>query len=157
MRCGRVEVPWSPDLIDLVRACESSGIVVIGSDAATIARLVDPAALTGLGDRAGVAVDPVADLADKRVLEVDTLTDAAGTTWTLGVREVSVVEGGELLLAEFPAIGLADDGAALEEDARRLSSRPPAAKGRRSSASPWARMAPPSASRSCPAAGRSTR
>ncbi len=93
-------------VVDLVAAAEQGGIHVVGSGAEALARLGDPAALATVGAEAGVTVDPGAS--NYREFEVDTLTDDHGTTWALGVREVTVRAGGRLVLAEYPAV-LADE------------------------------------------------
>ena len=113
------ELHWSPPLADLVEASTAAGLTVVGPDAATIRQLTDPAALATAGAAVGVEVDCAAEVPSARVLEVDTLTDSHGTTWTLGVRDVSLRRDGQLVLAELPAPRL-PQAADVEDAARRL-------------------------------------
>ncbi|MFN8096776.1 MAG: carboxyl transferase domain-containing protein [Dermatophilaceae bacterium] len=105
-------------VVDLVAAAEQGGLHVVGAGSAALARLTDPAALAAVGSEAGVTVDPGAS--NYRDFEVDTLTDVHGTTWSLGVREVTVRSGDHLVLAEYPAALAPEVAEGMEEAARRL-------------------------------------
>ena len=93
----------------LVAACEHAGMTVIGPDSETIARLADPAGLAAVLKKAKVhGVPAAADRATLRAIEVLVLADSAGTVWAMDPRDVSVRRGGEIVLVESPAPGIAD-------------------------------------------------
>ncbi|MFN8193923.1 MAG: carboxyl transferase domain-containing protein [Nocardioidaceae bacterium] len=102
--------PWGDvAAADLVAACEAAGLAVVGPDSDTLRRLTEPGPLAEAADSAGVSFRPEAPGDDVRVLEVDVLADSHGTSWALGLREVTVQAGGHLLLAESPVPYLSGD------------------------------------------------
>jgi acetyl/propionyl-CoA carboxylase alpha subunit/acetyl-CoA carboxylase carboxyltransferase component len=62
----------------------------------------------------------VADPDGSRKVEVDVLTDDAGTSWPLAVRECSLVQDGQAVLDECPALGIGPD---VGEQVRRAAAR----------------------------------
>ena len=128
LRAARVDAVWVgqvPDLdqVALVSACEDAGIDVIGPDSATVRRLADPDGLAEAVAAAGLTLlGSDRDLAGHRLLEVDILADAAGTVWALGPRDVTLVRGPHLILAETPAPGVPPETErALLDGARALA------------------------------------
>ena len=122
LRQANVDTVWLGHLrdiprVELVEACESAGIGVVGPDVATIRRLADPdqvrSVLADLGHRAAEtpAGDPPAGAGRRRV-EVDVLADDHGTVWILGGRDVSVRRAGRPLIAEAPCVAIVPDLAA---------------------------------------------
>ncbi len=101
------EVSAYGSLLEVVRSAEDAGMTVVGPNAGAIERLTDPGNLATLAEQHGIPVD--ADGPAERLLEVDTLTDAAGTTWALPPREVTLQQDGELLIAESPISAIAED------------------------------------------------
>ena len=90
---------WPPDhRAELIEACASAGIGVVGPSAATVRLLADPSWLA----RAGAAVGVLEPGVPTRRVEVDVLADDHGNIWTLGGRDVSVRRGDQPLLAEAP-------------------------------------------------------
>ncbi|HRW20021.1 MAG TPA: biotin carboxylase N-terminal domain-containing protein, partial [Dermatophilaceae bacterium] len=107
------------DRAELVEQLAAAGVRVVGPSADTIRTLADPQRLAELGSRVGL--EPLPDGQPHRIVEIDVLADAAGTVWTLGLRESSVTLHGHLVLAEMPAPGVPDTTAgAMEHAARRL-------------------------------------
>ncbi|MEZ5249232.1 MAG: biotin carboxylase N-terminal domain-containing protein, partial [Ilumatobacteraceae bacterium] len=122
LRQANVDTVWLGRLrgtprVELVEACESAGIGVVGPDAETIRRLADHdhlrSVLAELGHRAAdqPAVDPPAGEGRRRV-EVDVLADDHGTVWILGGRDVSVRRAGRPLIAEAPCAAIGPELAA---------------------------------------------
>ncbi len=102
--------PWGDvAAADLVAACEAAGLAVVGPDSDTLRRLTEAELLAVAADSAGVAYRSERPGADVRLLEVDVLADSHGTSWTLGLREVTVGYAGHLLLAESPVPFLSGD------------------------------------------------
>ncbi len=95
------------DLTELVVACETAGLVVIGPNSTAVRALTDRASLRSIVDDAGATLlDAEHDMRGLRRVEVDFIVDVAGNVWTLGLRDVSVRRGDHLVLAELPAIGV---------------------------------------------------
>ncbi len=100
---------WVPGArADLIAACEAAGIAVIGPDAATVRRLSDVQHLSSLHAQH----EPIPAGAATRRAEIDIVADDHGTVWMLGIRDVSLCQGGTALLCELPASGLAAELAA---------------------------------------------
>ena len=100
---------WVPGArADLIAACEAAGIAVIGPDAATARRLSDVQHLSSLHAQH----EPIPAGAATRRAEIDIVADDHGTVWMLGIRDVSLCQGGTALLCELPASGLAAELAA---------------------------------------------
>ncbi len=96
---------WSPSTrADLIEACETAGIGVIGPNSSTIRRLGDPEVVRGLpaGD---VRLDPERPT---RRIEVDLLADSHGNLWQLDTR-VSIRRDGRSLIAEAPCTTIDSD------------------------------------------------
>ena len=89
---------------DLVEACETGGIAVVGPAASIVRRLSDPDGLCKL-----VGDGRIAEGVPTRRVEVDILADDHGTVWTLGGRDVSVRRDGRSLLAEAPCAAIDSD------------------------------------------------
>ncbi|MBL0150717.1 MAG: hypothetical protein IPP87_19350, partial [Ideonella sp.] len=99
---------WVPGVrADLIAACEAAGIAVIGPDAATVRKLSDAPNLVALCQPGCGRDDDAASGATTRRAEIDIVADACGTVWMLGIRDVSVHLGGNALLCELPATGIA--------------------------------------------------
>ncbi|MEI2732443.1 MAG: carboxyl transferase domain-containing protein [Dermatophilaceae bacterium] len=108
---------------DIVDALATAEIRVVGADAATIRRLQDPDELAALGAGVGLSAPP-ADLPDTgwRRIQIPVVADAAGTVWTLGLRDASTSHDGIVLLCETPAPGIPEPtSGALAHAARRLT------------------------------------
>ncbi len=82
---------------DLIEACESAGVAVVGPDAATVRRMSDPDEF-----RLVTGDVRIPDGLPTRHVEVDILADDHGTVWVLGGRDVSVRRGDRSLIAEAP-------------------------------------------------------
>ncbi|WP_158221021.1 carboxyl transferase domain-containing protein [Kineosporia sp. R_H_3] len=111
---------------DLVARFEDAGVTVVGPSAATLRLLCSPDGLRSAAASAGVpdrwpdgAVPPAV-----RRVDVDVVTDGAGTTWVLGSRDTTVRYAGRAVLVESAAPGLPDPvRAVLHEQAERLVDR----------------------------------
>ncbi len=91
---------WAPgSRADLIAACESCGISVVGPDSSTVQQLAD------LPQRGELRES---DVPTRRV-EVDILADDHGKVWTFGGRDVSVRRGAGPLLAEAPCTAISSD------------------------------------------------
>ncbi len=94
---------WAPSTrTELIDACESAGIAVVGPNAATIRSFADSS------DVVGDAFD-WAPTGPVRRVEVDVLADEHGNIWNLGGRDVSVRRDGEPLIAEAPCAAISDE------------------------------------------------
>ena len=98
---GGADGPW---LVAFVAACEAAGLSVVGPASATLKVLDDRDRLVEAARSAGLELLPEGrGVDDLRVIEADVLMDGA-TTWSLGLREVTIVcPTGALVLAEQPA------------------------------------------------------
>ena len=108
---------WVPGArADLIAACEAAGIAVIGPDAETVRRLSDRQQLASLHASLDAGQhargEPLPAGAATRRAEIDIVADDHGTVWMLGIRDVSLCQGGSALLCELPASDLADELAA---------------------------------------------
>ncbi len=103
------EVPWTSDRLAVLAACERAGLTVIGPSHEVAARLTHASSLAALAATLDVPLaSTTLEAVSCRRVEVDALCDSVGTIWVLGVRDVSVSEDGQILLAELPAPGLPD-------------------------------------------------
>ena len=112
LRHARVDSVWlgripCANLADLVAACESAGLTVVGPNSTTIRLLTDRSGLREVMDDVGAPLlGSARDPDGLRRLEVDFIVDVTGNVWTLGVRDVSVRRGDHVVLAELPAAGV---------------------------------------------------
>jgi acetyl/propionyl-CoA carboxylase alpha subunit/acetyl-CoA carboxylase carboxyltransferase component len=119
---ARVDAVW-PGWGPLARSagfaerCEKVGILVVGPDSAAIRRLADEGEARRLAEKVGITVADrgAAPEQGARRVEVQILADAAGTVWTLGVREGTIRRGGRAIVAESACPALP---AALEQQIR---------------------------------------
>jgi acetyl/propionyl-CoA carboxylase alpha subunit/acetyl-CoA carboxylase carboxyltransferase component len=103
----------SNERIELIEACESAGIAVVGPGAETLRRL-DSAVRHGATDWAPTG--PV------RRVEIDVIADHHGTVWNLGGRDVSVRRASHTMLAEAPCASISDEmGQRLRSAATELA------------------------------------
>ena len=108
------------DRAELAAQCAQAGILVLGPDAATIRAFCSPSAVAAVGAAAGVPVRADGDVPDScRRLEVEAVRDTAGTVWTFGLREVTVLRDTWAVLTELPATGVPEETAAAMESAAR--------------------------------------
>ena len=89
----RADAVWpggelGPEKAELAELCDRLGITFIGPPAGVLRRLGDQAESARLAERAGL---PLAERALRggRYIDVQVVADAAGTAWTLGVRDSS--------------------------------------------------------------------
>lgn len=104
----------------LAEECARAGILVLGPDEAAIRAFCSPSALAAVASAAGVPARATGAFPEgARRLEVDAVRDTAGTVWTLGLREVTVLRDTWAILTELPATGVPDETAAAMEAAAR--------------------------------------
>ncbi|MBK8866683.1 MAG: hypothetical protein IPN45_00985 [Actinomycetales bacterium] len=110
------------DRVDLVRRLETAGLTVVGPSADLIERMADPEQLDALAAEAGLTSLPKdADPSTWRRIDVDVLADAAGTVWTLGLRDSSIRRGTTQVFTEMPARQVpVTTAGAMSHAARRL-------------------------------------
>ncbi|QQS24527.1 MAG: fused acetyl/propionyl-CoA carboxylase subunit alpha/methylmalonyl-CoA decarboxylase subunit alpha [Actinomycetota bacterium] len=103
-RADAAWVGWGPLAQDprLAECCERLGITYVGPDAATLARLGDPAVLADLAAQAGVALaDPaVVERGYARHLDVLVVADGRGSAWAVGVHDGTLQRRTEKVLVE---------------------------------------------------------
>jgi acetyl/propionyl-CoA carboxylase alpha subunit/acetyl-CoA carboxylase carboxyltransferase component len=122
---ARVDAVWlglvpCTDRADLAAECARAGLLVLGPNATAIRALGTSAGLAAVASVVGVPARTTgAPAASARRLEVEALRDAAGTVWTLGIREVTVLRDTWAVLTELPATGVPDEAAAAMEAAAR--------------------------------------
>ena len=108
------------DRAELAEACAAAGHPRPRSRCGRHPRVLHPAGLAAVASAAGVPARATGAFPEgARRLEVDAVRDAAGTVWTLGLREVTVLRDTWAVLTELPATGVPDETAAAMEAAAR--------------------------------------
>ena len=92
--------------VELVEAVELAGIGVVGPSSAALRVIADTEGMAAIARSAGFADSLPAGVPARRV-EIDVLADEHGTIRTLGVRDVTVRRGQDVLIAESPSPALA--------------------------------------------------
>ena len=88
---------------ELAELCDRLGIIFIGPPAEVMRRLGDKIESKRLAERAGV---PEHAISGGRHVEVQVVADAAGTVWTLGVRDCSVRRQDQKVIEESASTAL---------------------------------------------------